>query len=427
MIARVLLPFLCLAAVAVAAPTREDVLRQTLAPYAGLVERGTDVSTLTGKVVCGYQGWFACEGDGSERGWVHWSKSRRQFGPGTAKIDLWPDVSELAPDELFDTGFRHADGRTARVFSSHKKATVLRHFRWMKDHGLDGVMVQRFAVDLRDPRGLRHNNTVLAHCREGANSTGRGWALMYDLSGLPAGGTAEVLADWRLLREKMRLGQDAAYFHHRKRPLVAVWGIGFSDKRAYSLAECRQLVGALRADGAAVMVGVPTYWRELKNDALADAELHRIVQQADIVSPWTVGRYDSPENARRHADRIARPDMEWCRTRGVDYLPVVFPGFSWHNMHGGALGAIPRRQGDFFWSQVLAAKSAGATMLYVAMFDECDEGTAVFKCTDDPPSAPDTPFLTLEGLPSDYYLRLTGAAGRVIRGEAPPEAPKPTP
>lgn len=49
------------------------------------------------------------------------------------------------------------------------------------------------------------------------------------------------------------------------------------------------------------------------------------------------------------------------------------------------LNAIPRLQGRFFWSQITAAKRAGADMLYVAMFDEVDEGTAIFKVTNDPP------------------------------------------
>ena len=60
-------------------------------------------------------------------------------------------------------------------------------------------------------------------------------------------------------------------------------------------------------------------------------------------------------------------------------------------------------------------------MLYVAMFDEVDEGTAIFKCTNDPPTANGAKFVTYEGLPSDHYLRLTGLAGRVIRGDLPPD------
>ena len=65
-------------------------------------------------------------------------------------------------------------------------------------------------------------------------------------------------------------------------------------------------------------------------------------------------------------------------------------------------------------------------MVYVAMFDEVDEGTAVFKCTNAVPAGPDQ-FATFDGLPSDYYLRLTGAGGRLIRGELPSDAPQPRP
>ena len=56
-------------------------------------------------------------------------------------------------------------------------------------------------------------------------------------------------------------------------------------------------------------------------------------------------------------------------------------------------------------------------MLYVAMFDEVDEGTAIFKCTDDPPTGNGGVFLSNGGLPSDFYLQLTGQAGKLIRDE----------
>jgi hypothetical protein len=96
---------------------------------------------------------------------------------------------------------------------------------------------------------------------------------------------------------------------------------------------------------------------------------------------------------------------------------VVFPGFSWHNMHGGPLDQIPRLKGRFLWSQLVALKRADASMIYVAMFDEVDEATAIFKCTNDVPSGK---FVTLEGLPSDFYLKLAGAGARLLRGEIPP-------
>jgi hypothetical protein len=114
-----------------------------------------------------------------------------------------------------------------------------------------------------------------------------------------------------------------------------------------------------------------------------------------------------------------KSDMAWCNEHGKEFLPVVFPGFSWHNMQQSSpLGQIPRLKGKFLWAQYNQAKKAGAAMVYQAMFDEMNEGTAIFKCTDDPPVG-SSQFLTLEGLPSDFYLKLVGNATRMIRGELP--------
>ena len=399
--------------------TREGVLAETLRPYAGPSEHGVDTSTLSNKVMCGYQGWFNAEGDGAERGWVHWTRRRGPLGPGNAKIDLWPDVSELGAEERFATGFTNASGQRLEVFSSFQRPTVLRHFQWMRDYGIDGAFVQRFIVDLRDPRGLRHNNTVLGHCREGANRFGRAYAVMYDLSGLGANRIEEVMDDWRALRTQMRVTDNPAYLRHRGRPLVAVWGVGFNDGRRYTLEECRRLVEFLKQDGCSVMLGVPTFWRELTRDAVTNAALHEIIKLADVVSPWTVGRYRGPSEARRHGERTWQPDLAWCVKRKVDLLPVVFPGFSWFNMQGRQFDHMPRMKGEFLWSQFVAAKRAGAAMIYVAMFDEVDEGTAIFKCAHDVPVGGPEKFLTYEGLPSDFYLRLAGRGGKLLRGELP--------
>lgn len=405
------------------ASSLEEVRAETLKPYAGPVVRGVNTSTLQGKLVCGYQGWFNVEGDGAEKGWFHWTKKHGPLEPGNAKIDLWPDVSELAPDERFPTGFKFPNGKTAEVFSSFKQATVLRHFQWMRDYGIDAAFVQRFTTGLaHDARSARQNNVVLAHCREGANRFGRGYCVMYDLSGMKDNQLQEVREDWQLLRTRMHITEDAAYQKHRGKPLVTVWGVGFGDRHgagSYSLAECLQLVEFLKQDGCTVMLGVPTYWRELKNDAFKDPLLHQIIKRADIISPWAVGRYGDAAGVARHEEKCLKPDLEWCRANGIEYMPVVFPGFSWHNMKGDRLNAIPRQKGSFFWSQLAAAKRAGAGMIYVAMFDEVDEGTAIFKCVSEVPVGPPSEFVGYEGLPSDYYLRLAGLGAKLLRGEIP--------
>lgn len=397
-------------------------------PYNGVHNSGVDTSTLKGNIMCGYQGWFAAKGDGSEGGWTHFGHGEH-FSPDHCGIDLWPDMSEMNLDEKYPTSFKHKDGRRAYVFSSYNRKTVMLHFQWMHAHGIDGVFLQRFGSSLRRPNEQYNRcNVVTANIQAGANRYGRTWAMMYDLSGLQAGEVEKVvIEDWKRLVDRMKVTQDKAYLHHRGKPVVAVWGIGFKNEHKVTLDECEKLVKFLKADkkygGNTVMLGVPTCWRSLNGDSVKDKKLHQVISQADIVSPWTVGRYSSPQKAGEHAENIVSADIEWAKQKKLDYLPVVFPGFSWHNLqkthHKDAkLNEIPRLKGQFLWSQGIEFKQAGAEMLYVAMFDEVDEGTAIFKCTNDPPVG-DSLFMTYGGLPSDHYLWLVGRLGELLRNRIP--------
>lgn len=397
---------------------------------------GVDPTTLSGKVMCGYQGWFAAEGDGSDRGWVHFG-AKGHFDPDHCTIDLWPDMSEMDADEKYPTAFRHGDGKNAFTFSSYNRKTVLRHFQWMQEHGIDGIFLQRFGSSVRRlNHTYNHRNVVTSHVQAGANRYGRTWAIMYDLSGLKRGEIESVvMADWKRLVDRMKIRSDKTYLHHRGKPVVAVWGVGFRGGREYGLDECETLINFLKRDSAyggnTVMLGVPTGWRTMDRDALNDKKLHDVIKQADIVSPWTVGRYSTPESARRHARKVVEPDIAWTKERQLDYLPVVFPGFSWQNLqriHGrkAKLDQIPRLKGEFLWAQGRAFAGSGAEMLYVAMFDEVDEATAIFKCTNYPPTSKKAHFITYEGLPSDHYLWLTGRLGALIRKEFPGSSSMPS-
>lgn len=392
-----------------------------------------DPSTLDGKVMCGYQGWFAAEGDDSHLGWQHYSG--RGFEPGKCSIDYWPDMREMDDDEKYATPFRHADGSAAHVFSSSNPKTVDRHFQWMKGYGIDGVFLQRFAGSTKSSTRRRHNDLVMANVRASAEKHGRAWALMYDLSGLREGDIDRVLIeDFKRIVDERNIFDDPTYLHHKGRPVVAVWGVGFNDGRRYTLEECGKLVSFLKDDpkygGVTVMLGVPTGWRELTRDAVRDPMLHEVIAKADIVSPWTVGRYRTPREAMRHAEHYIAQDVAWCKERGLDFLPVAFPGFSWHNLDksrgvDSPLDQIPRLGGEFLWTQAVADRRAGAKMLYIAMFDEMDEGTAIFKCTNDPPVG-ESPFLTYKGLPTDHYLWLVGRITEMFRSESKPEFEIPT-
>lgn len=392
-------------------------------------------STLTGKVMVGYQGWFNAEGDGGKRGYNHWTRNAAAPAPGNLRIDMWPDLTEFPADERYPTALVRADGTRAEVFSSYRRPTVLRHFAWMEEHGIDGVFLQRFINSLARGNSLAHNNAVLENVRAGARQHGRVYALMYDLSSLAPGRADVLIDDWKKLLRDTRLTSDRAYLRHHGKPLIALWGCGFKsdDKPRPTLEDWRKIINFLREDkesgGLAIMLGVPSGWRTQTRDSVDDPVLLELVQLADVISPWTPGRYRTPEAATSHAAEIWQPDLAWCRERKIDFLPVAFPGFSWHNMKGAdaPLNAIPRLGGRFFWSQVAGAKRAGADMLYVAMFDEVDEGTAIFKVTNSPPVGDGVQFVTYEGLPSDHYLRLTGLAGQVIRGALPPTDAPPIP
>jgi hypothetical protein len=395
-----------------------------------------DSSTLTGKVMVGYQGWFNAEGDGANRGYNHWTRGNAKPAPGKVRVDLWPDLTEFPAAERFPTELVHADGRRAEVFSSYLRPTVVRHFSWMREHGIDGVFLQRFINSLSRGTSLAANNAVLANVRAGAREHGRVYALMYDLSSLAPGKADVLIDDWKKLLRETKLTSDPAYLRHHGKPLLALWGCGFKDqdKPRPTLDDWRKILAFLKDDkvsgGLALMLGVPSGWRTQTRDTISDPALLELAQLADVISPWTPGRYRTPETAAAHAATIWQPDLAWCQERKIDFLPVAFPGFSWHNMKPPApLNAIPRLQGRFFWSQITAAKRAGADMLYVAMFDEVDEGTAIFKVTNSPPVGPGegVQFATYEGLPSDHYLRLTGLAGKVIRGEHPANEELPFP
>jgi T5SS/PEP-CTERM-associated repeat protein len=386
--------------------------------------------TLLGKVMCGYQGWFNCPSDGTSRGWIHWSTSTSSFTPSTLKVDLWPDTDDLATGEKF-LASSFNDGKNRYVFSSHNHDTVLRHFQWMQTYGIDGVFLQRFAIELTPGSApFNHRNDVLAYCKEGANLYGRKYAVMYDLSGLGSGQTQKVIDDWKYLVDNGKVSKnpsyDPAYIFYKGKPVVAVYGVAYSG-RAYSHQEVRNLIDFLKNDptygGNTVLIGCYQNWR-----TVTDTYVQQTFQLADIILPWLVGAYSNTSGVNNWASSKGVPDKNWCVSNGKDYMPVMFPGFSWHNMYpGDPLNQIPRVGGQFLWDQVKADFSTvGANMFYVAMFDEVDEGTAIFKVTNDPPKPGGaTLFVTYEGLPSDEYLWLVGQAGRGLRGEIPVNQTRP--
>lgn len=365
-------------------------------------------------VMAGYQGWFNTPEDGAGLGWKHFEKEK-EFKPGKCTIDLWPDVSEY--EKTYETAFKLPDETPAKVFSSYDASTTDLHFKWMKQYGIDGVFMQRFVVSIRNQKGKDNYNKILNNAVLSAEKYDRAICLMYDLSGMEAGEEDILIRDWKELCEKYKLvsRNNNHYVYHHGKPLVAVWGIGFNDRRKYGYEQVKKIIDFLKSEGCSILVGVPTHWRTLTIDAVSDTRLLELVKQADIVHPWLVGRFDN--NTYEPYRKSIEEDIKWCKANGKDYMPVLFLGFSWHNMKKDApQNMIPRLGGRFFWKQVKGAVDAGAESLYLAMFDEIDEGTAFFKCTNTPPVG-ESSFITYEGEAPDHYLWLAGEAAKYLRGE----------
>ena len=388
-------------------------------------EKGLLYTKTEGLVMAGYQGWFAAVGDESNRGWYHY-KSGCGFQPGCSTIDMWPEMDEY--EKTYPTDFKFSNGETARLFSSYDAETTDLHFKWMKDYGIDGVYLQRFVVEIKDENGAgkRHFDKVLENALASAKKYGRAVCIMYDLSGATSEDVRNVVEkDYFELVNKYKLfdnQENPTYLRENGKPLVAVWGIGFNDNRKYSIDDASFLVDKLKGsrNRVSVMLGVPYWWRSLSNDTESNPKLHEVIKKSDVIMPWAVGRYSS-ENYASVSSQTLVSDIQWCQSNDVKYIPLVFPGFSWGNMNAGAeYNAIPRLKGDFYWQQINGAIKSGSKSLYVAMFDEIDEGTAIFKVLNEgeTPLNADGKFIGIDpGLPTDHYLYLTGQAGKWIKGD----------
>lgn len=378
-------------------------------------------NSYKGLVMAGYQGWFTAPWDGANRGWYHLNQGGK-FQPESTKVDFWPDVSEY--NIVYRTPFKLPDGSPAYFPSSYDEETVRTHFRWMQEYGIDGVFMQRFVNEAANPRntsGKNHFNKVLTSAMKAAQEYDRTLAIMYDLSGMGPEGAQYVLDDIADLEKTYQMKTRTkypTYLYHNGKPVVTVWGVGFNDNRRYSIADCAKIVDGLKEMGYSVMLGVPTYWREFGNDTQKDPALHELMKRCDIVMPWFVGRYDQDQYPS--FKKLVAEDIKWAKKNNVDYAPLCFPGFTWRNMKGQDTRQIQRNGGDFLWMQIAGAINSGAEMIYFAMFDEIDEGTALYKClrNSEVPLNGKNKFYGIDDhLESDHYLWLVGEAGKWIRGE----------
>ncbi len=398
--------------------------------------QAVDFTTLEGKVLLGYQGWFNCPGDGGpNRGWRSWARDAPSAE--TLTVDMYPDLTEFKPSDLCPVPGFTIHGRQAFLYSAMNANVVDRHFLWMKDYGLDGVLVQRFVVDI--PARRSGGDVVLKNILQAARRHGRAIAIEYDVTGARQADIFEAMRDdWKYLVAELKVTSHPCYLHQRGKPVLSVWGIGFSSARNVPRdpETALRIIKWFQADAppehrVTYMGGVPARWRTLSKDSMKEPGWREVYARMDVIQPWSVGRYADSAGADQWREDIIKPDLDRTKENGQLYMPVVFPGFSWANLKPDAKpNQIPRNGGQFLWTQAWNARQAGARMLKVAMFDEVNEGTAVFKLAAKRSDAPEQGYwLTLDAdgldLPSDWYLRLAREITRMFHGETQPSEKTP--
>ena len=443
-----------------------------------LVAAPVDRHTLRQKLLFGYQGWFdnpssGSRGEGAGGSWGHWCDGCGSRGvPNATNVhpDVFPDMREFPPSTLAPSGF-HNRGTNAviQLYTEFAHETQEVHFRWMEEYGIDGVFLQRFTSVSSCAPGRREQgggcyyyDNITLSALGAAERHGRVLAMMYDISGC-ADPWARTAADWKHLVEDLKITKHPRYLHHDGRPVLSIWGFGFTD-RTGNATSALTFIRALQAGGYFVIGGVPTYWRTSDGDSKSG--WGEVYDALDVVSPWLSGRFRTVSEfntgipstgspAQRECPRGHCPgvplftaDLQYIasRPKPLEYAPVLFPGFSWTNMHknktlktppaprfaypeGGIFNVVPRMGGRFWLNQAQwwTRNTSNATgmksplFLYGAMWDEIDEGTSMIKMA---ASEAETPLegrfihasIDGEQLPGDHYLQLAGNFTREWRG-----------
>jgi hypothetical protein len=389
-----------------------------------------DSSTLEGRVMTGYQAWFRCPGDALDLGWGHWSRDRKEVRPNSLTFELWPDISYYPKSEWYEVpNFTHPDGSQAYLFSSDSPVIVQRHFELLRDYGIDGVWLQRFIVGLPGAGSLPNDyvakysvshQRITDYVRKSAASTGRTWAISYDAAGAPLDKIYDVLIEnWKQTVDAGIVADDR-YMKHNGKPVVQIWGFYYNNDHNKMDAElANRLIDFFELPGkyqATLVGGVRWDWQ-----SNPDPGWQAFLKRVKVYCVWHIGNTTFKPQTKIHmaSTHYWEADVEACCQNNTMWLPTVYPGFSWDNLMKKQPGEtlISRRRGEFLWEQFVKLAEMKQTSVYVSMFDEFDEGTAILPISNTPPTQ--AHFVSGEGVRPDLYLKIIGEGAKMLRGEIP--------
>lgn len=376
-------------------------------------------SEFIGKTVAGYQAWFST-GD-ANTGWFHWNGTTPP-SPGKLSFEVYPDVSEYEESDLAQTALANlGNGSPSKLFNSANTNVINKHFNWMKDAGIDGAAVQRFINGI----GTVINNSQQAtpiKIKQAAEANNRIFYICYDISSSGLDDTWDdiIKFDWVYnIEQAYNLTSSPAYAKVGNKPVVQLWGTGFTGNHPGTEAETIALINFLKSRGCYVIGGVPTWWRTQTGDSKPN--FLNAYLAYDMISPWFIGRFSDNNGANNFYNNPMVGDKALCDQNGIKYMPTLFPGFAWSQWNQGNPNAAPRNAGEFMWHQAKNIKNLGVSNMYFAMFDEYDEGTAIMKAATDWSMIPTNQyFLTTSAdgtwCSSDFQLRVAGAAIEMLKG-----------
>ncbi len=321
-----------LAGTALAAVSVNEVRRAG----AAVTPAGSPVGDVVGKITVGYQGWFACVGDGAPiNAWWHWSNNWSQPpSPSNNVIPAWPDMREYTRG--YQTAYQNLNGGgPATLFSSYDQQTVDTHFLWMQQNGCDTAALQRFNPNSSEGPT---RDAMAGKVRGAAEAFGRKFYIMYDVTGW-TNMQSEIKADWT---SKMSAHTaSGAYARQNGKPVVCVWGFGFNDNNhPWDANTCLDVVTWFKGQGCYVIGGVPREWRTGVGGSRAG--FGDVYHAFHMLSPWMVGAIGDAAGSDWMYQNINVPDQADCNAHGIDYQPCVLPG---------AVSARQRAHGDFMWRQ----------------------------------------------------------------------------
>jgi hypothetical protein len=371
---------------------------------------------VVGKITVGYQGWFACIGDGAPiNAWWHWSQNQSQApSPSNNNIKAWPDMREYT--KTYQTAYANLNnGQPATLFSSYDQSTVNTQFLWMQQNGCDTAALQRF-----DPNGSEGptRDAMATKVRTAAETYGRKFYIMYDATGWTNMAT-EMPADWT--NKMSALTASPMYARQNGKPVVCIWGFGFNDaNHPWDATTCLNVINWFKGQGCYVIGGVPREWRTGTGGSRAGflGTYHAF----NMLSPWMVGAIGTAADSDNAYTTYTVPDQADCNANGIDYQPCVLPG---------DVSANQRAHGDFMWRQFYNMVRAGVQGIYISMYDEYGEGNQIAKTAETQamvPAGSGLLALNADGTAcsSDYYLRLTNDGGRMLKGQIALTATRPT-